>query len=186
MARVKNGATTKARHKKVLKAAKGYFGSKHRLYKSAKEQVMHSRRYAYNDRKKRKNDFRKLWITRINAACREHEISYSMFINGLNKAGVEINRKMLSEIAIHNPEQFSEIVKVAKEGLEGKIKKEKNTETKEVTVNKSIKEEAKKEIKKENKELDKMTVAELKALAKDKNIKGISTMKKEDLINALK
>ena len=109
-----------------------------------------------------------------------------MFINGLNKAGVEINRKMLSEIAIHNPEQFSEIVKVAKEGLEGKIKKEKNTETKEVTVNKSIKEEAKKEIKKENKELDKMTVAELKALAKDKNIKGISTMKKEDLINALK
>ena len=90
MARVKNGAVTKARHKKVLKQAKGYFGSKHRLYKTAKEQLMHSGQYAYRDRKQKKREFRKLWITRINAACRENGISYSRFIEGLTKAGVEI------------------------------------------------------------------------------------------------
>ena len=101
MARVKNGAVTKARRKKVLKQAKGYFGSKHRLFKTAKEQVMHSYVYAYRDRKQNKRNFRKLWIVRINAACRENEISYSKFINGLSKAGVAINRKMLSEIAIN-------------------------------------------------------------------------------------
>ena len=123
MARVKNGAVTKARHKKVLKAAKGYFGSKHRLYKSAKEQLMHSGQYAFRDRKQKKRDFRKLWITRINAACRLNEISYSRFIEGLNKAGVEVNRKMLSEIAINDPKTFSELVKVAKDGKNGKIKK---------------------------------------------------------------
>ncbi len=178
MARVKNGATTKARHKKVLKEAKGYFGSKHRLYKSAKEQLMHSRRYAYNDRKKRKNDFRKLWITRINAACRENGISYSMFINGLNKAGVEINRKMLSEIAINDPKSFKEIVKTAQAGLEGKVTVAKEEKT-------SKKEEVKEE-KKENTDLASKTVAELKEMAKAKGIKGISSMKKDDLINALK
>ena len=100
MARVKNGATTKARRKKVLKQAKGYFGSKHRLFKTAKEQVMHSYMYAYRDRRQNKRNFRKLWITRINAACRLNDISYSKFINGLSKAGVVVNRKMLAEIAI--------------------------------------------------------------------------------------
>ena len=117
MARVKNGATTKARHKKVLKQAKGYFGSKHRLYKTAKEQLMHSGQYAFRDRKQKKRDFRKLWITRINAACRENEISYSKFINGLAKAGIEINRKMLSEMAICDPEGFTAIVETAKKAL---------------------------------------------------------------------
>ena len=121
MTRVKNSVTTKARHKKVLKAAKGYFGSKHRLYKTAKEQLMHSGQYAFRDRRQKKRDFRKLWITRINAACRENEISYSRFIEGLNKAGVEVNRKMLSEIAINDPKAFSELVKVAKDALEGKM-----------------------------------------------------------------
>jgi len=117
MARVKNGAVTKARHKKVLKQAKGYFGSKHRLYKTAKEQLMHSGQYAYRDRKQKKREFRKLWITRINAACRMNDISYSRFIEGLTKAGVEVNRKMLSEIAINDPKMFSEFVSIAK-GLE--------------------------------------------------------------------
>ena len=121
MARVKNGATTKARHKKVLKQAKGYFGSKHRLYKSAKEQLMHSGQYAFRDRKQKKREFRKLWITRINAACRENGISYSRFIEGLNKAGVEVNRKMLSEIAIHDEKAFQELVEIAKKGKEGKV-----------------------------------------------------------------
>ena len=110
MARVKNGAVTKARHKKVLKQAKGYFGSKHRLYKSAKEQLMNSGQYAFRDRRQKKRDFRKLWITRINAACRLNEISYSRFIEGLTKAGIEVNRKMLSEIAINDPKAFSVLV----------------------------------------------------------------------------
>ena len=117
MARVKNGAVTKARRKKVLKQAKGYFGSKHRLFKTAKEQVMHSYVYAYRDRKQNKRNFRKLWIVRINAACRENEISYSKFINGLSKAGVAINRKMLSEIAINDAAGFTAIVEKAKAAL---------------------------------------------------------------------
>ena len=107
MPRVKGGTIHRARRAKVMKEAKGYFGSKHRLYKSAKEQVMHSGKYAYRDRRQKKRDFRKLWITRINAACRENNISYSKFINGLSKAGVTINRKMLSEIAIDSPVSFT-------------------------------------------------------------------------------
>ena len=95
MARVKGGTVARNRRKKVLKEAKGYFGSKHRLYKTAKEQLLHSGTYAYKDRKRKKRDFRKLWITRINAACRENNISYSKFINGLNKAKLSVNRKML-------------------------------------------------------------------------------------------
>lgn len=116
MTRVKNSVATRARRKKVLKRAKGYFGSKHRLFKTAQEQVMHSERYAFRDRKQKKRDFRKLWITRINAGCREKGISYSRFIDGLNKAGVEVNRKMLSELAIYDKEAFANLVKVAKEG----------------------------------------------------------------------
>ena len=120
MTRVKGGTVARARRKKVLKEAKGYFGSKHRLYKTAHEQVMHSGVYAFRDRKQNKRNFRKLWITRINAGCRENEISYSKFINGLNKAGVTINRKMLSEIAINDSKAFSELVKIAKDALDGK------------------------------------------------------------------
>ena len=116
MTRVKNSVATRARRKKVLKRAKGYFGSTHRLFKTAQEQVMHSERYAFRDRKQKKRDFRKLWITRINAGCRENGISYSRFIDGLNKAGVEVNRKMLSELAIYDKEAFANLVKVAKEG----------------------------------------------------------------------
>ena len=123
MTRVKNGVTTKQRHKKVLKEAKGYFGSKHRLYRTANEQVMHSGKYAFRDRRQNKREFRKLWITRINAACRENEISYSKFISGLNKAEVTINRKMLSEIAIDNPKAFADLVVIAKDALNGKVTK---------------------------------------------------------------
>ena len=120
MTRVKGGTIARARRKKVLKEAKGYFGSKHRLYKTAHEQVMHSGQYAFRDRRQNKRNFRKLWIARINAACRENEISYSKFINGLNKAGVLINRKMLSELAIDNKEAFADLVVIAKDALEGK------------------------------------------------------------------
>ena len=191
MARVKNGAVTKARHKKVLKAAKGYFGSKHRLYKTAKEQLMHSGQYAFRDRKQKKRDFRKLWITRINAACRHNEISYSRFIEGLTKAGVEINRKMLSEIAINNPTMFSELVKTAKEGKAGKLTKATEVAGKEVTIGevKAAKttKKAAKEVKEEVKEAvdySKMTVAELKEVAAEKKI-DVAGMKKAEIIEAL-
>ena len=189
MARVKNGAVTKARHKKVLKAAKGYFGSKHRLYKTAKEQLMHSGQYAFRDRKQKKRDFRKLWITRINAACRQNEISYSRFIEGLTKAGVEINRKMLSEIAINDPKMFSELVSVAKDGKAGKITKATEVAGNEVTIGgKTTKAAAKKEIKAEAKEetvdYSKMTVAELKEVAAKKEI-NVAGMKKAEIIEAL-
>ena len=150
MARVKNGAVTKARHKKVLKAAKGYFGSKHRLYKTAKEQLMHSGQYAFRDRKQKKRDFRKMWIARINAACRANDISYSRFIEGLTKAGVEVNRKMLSEIAINDPKAFTELVKVAKDGKAGKITRQEVAKKEAVKVVKeTVKAEKKETVKKE-------------------------------------
>ena len=114
MARVKNGAVTKARRKKVLKQAKGYFGSKHRLFKTAKEQVMHSYVYAYRDRKQNKRNFRKLWIARINAAARMNGLTYSQLINGLKKANVVINRKMLAELAVNDSAAFAKIAEIAK------------------------------------------------------------------------
>lgn len=198
MARVKNGAVTKARHKKVLKQAKGYFGSKHRLYKSAKEQLMHSGQYAFRDRKQRKREFRKLWITRINAACRQNDISYSRFIEGLTKAGVEVNRKMLSEIAINDQKMFSEFVKIARDGKAGKVTRQEEVIGHEVTVTagkgevkeakeekKVEKKETKKEETKEAVDYSKMTVAELKEAAKNAKVEGYSTMKKAELVAAL-
>ena len=131
MTRVKGGTVARARRKKVLKEAKGYFGSKHRLYKTAHEQVMHSGVYAFRDRKQNKRNFRKLWITRINAGCRENEISYSRFIDGLNKAGITVNRKMLSELAIDNPKAFSDLISIAKDALDGKKYTPKKVEVKE-------------------------------------------------------
>ena len=115
--RVKGGTVTHARRKRVLKRASGYFGSKHLLFKTAKEQVMHSLRYAYVDRRNIKRDYRRLWIRRINAACRMNDISYSKFIHGLKLANVNVNRKMLSELAIHDPKAFSDLVELAKKNL---------------------------------------------------------------------
>lgn len=179
MTRVKGGTVSKTRRRKVLKAAKGYFGSKHRLYKTAQEQVFHSGVYAYRDRRQNKRNFRKLWITRINAACRENEISYSKFINGLNKAGIELNRKMLSELAITSPEAFTNLVKIAKDALEGKVTKS----AKKAEPNKEEVKETKTEAKND---YSKMTLTELKAVAKEQGVKGYSTMKKEELLKNIK
>ena len=115
MARVKRGVNAKKRHKNILKHAKGYFGAKSKLFRTANQAVMKSLNYSYIGRKQRKRDFRKLWITRINAAARLNGMSYSKFISGLKKANVNINRKMLSEMAINDPAGFAKLVEIAKE-----------------------------------------------------------------------
>ncbi len=172
MPRVKGGTTNRARHKKILKMAKGYFGSKHRLYRTAHEQVMHSLKYAYRDRKQNKRNFRKLWITRINAACRMNDISYSKFVHGLIKAEVVVNRKMLSEIALDNPKMFTEFVNIANNALAGKP-----------VVEHKVKAVSKK---KAAKDLTGYSVAELRVIAKEKNIEGYTKLKKSELLEILK
>lgn len=114
MARVKRAVGTKKRHKRVLKQAKGYYGAKSKQFRTANDAVMQALNYSYIGRKHRKRDFRRLWITRINAAARLNGMSYSKFINGLKKAEIEVNRKMLSEMAIHDAEGFSKLVEIAK------------------------------------------------------------------------
>ena len=117
MARVKGALMTRKRRKKTLKLAKGYFGSKHRLFKTAKQAVMKSGNYAYIGRKQKKRDFRRLWITRISAACNANGMNYSTFMNGLKKAGITLNRKMLSEIAIADPAAFTALTEKARAAL---------------------------------------------------------------------
>lgn len=117
MARVKRGVVAKARHKKVLKKAKGYYGARSKLYKTAKQAVIKAGQYAYRDRRQRKRQFRALWITRINAAARMHGMSYSQLINGLNKAEIDVDRKVLADIAVHDPDGFGAIVEQARAAL---------------------------------------------------------------------
>ncbi|MCK5758873.1 MAG: 50S ribosomal protein L20 [Clostridiales bacterium] len=114
MARVKGGVKTRARHRKVIKQAKGYFGTKSINFKVAKQAVMKSLQYAYRDRKANKRNFRKIWITRINAAARINGMSYSKFMNGLKLSGIELNRKVLADMAIHDPSGFASLVEQAK------------------------------------------------------------------------
>ena len=125
MPRVKGGVVTRRRRKKILKLAKGYFGSKHILYKTAHEQVMRSLAYSYRDRKQRKRNFRKLWIARINAACKLNDFKYSLFINGLAAANIQINRKMLADLAVNDAQAFTNLVNLAKAALENKVVAEK-------------------------------------------------------------
>ncbi len=117
MSRVKSGVTARARHKKIVKMAKGYYGNKSIQFKVANQQVMKSLSYAYRDRKRKKRDFRRLWITRINAACRMNGVSYSRFINGLKLAGIQLDRKVLADIAVNDPAGFANIVEAAKAAL---------------------------------------------------------------------
>jgi len=118
MPRVKGGTVTRKRRKRVLKLAKGYYGSKHTLFKVANQQVMKSLMYAYRDRRQKKRDFRKLWITRINAAARMNGLSYSRLMHGLKLAGIEVNRKMLADLAIADAAGFAELANTAKKQLE--------------------------------------------------------------------
>lgn len=117
MPRVKGGTVTRRRRKKVLKLAKGYFGSKHTLYRTANQAVMKSGLYAYRDRRQRKRDFRKLWITRINAAARQNGLSYSRFMYGLKQAGIEVNRKMLADLAVNDAQAFAQLAEEAKKAI---------------------------------------------------------------------
>ena len=211
MPRVKGGYTTRRRRKAVLKLAKGYVGSKHTIYRTANEAVMRAMQYAYRDRKQKKRDFRKLWITRINAAAKENGLKYSLFICGLSRAGVEVNRKMLADLAVNDPKAFTEFVEIAKKGLtmpsvkltekvvvlqtesktakaaKADVAQEAPKATKTVKAPKTVKVEAPKtEVAVEaTVDYNKMTVAELKVIAKEKGITGISAMKKADLVAAL-
>ena len=203
MPRVKGGYTTRRRRKAVLKLAKGYVGSKHTIYRTANEAVMRAMQYAYRDRKQKKRDFRKLWIQRINAAAKENGLKYSLFICGLSRAGVEVNRKMLADLAVNDPKAFTEFVEIAKKGLTMPSVKltEKvvvlQTESKAAKAAKAdVAQEAPKATKtvkapktevavEATVDYNKMTVAELKVIAKEKGITGISAMKKADLVAAL-
>lgn len=211
MPRVKGGYTTRRRRKAVLKLAKGYVGSKHTIYRTANEAVMRAMQYAYRDRKQKKRDFRKLWIQRINAAAKENGLKYSLFICGLSRAGVEVNRKMLADLAVNDPKAFTEFVEIAKNGLtmpsvkltekvvvlqteskaakaaKADVAQEAPKATKTVKAPKTVKVEAPKtEVAVEaTVDYNKMTVAELKVIAKEKGITGISAMKKADLVAAL-
>lgn len=212
MPRVKGGITSRKRHKKILKLAKGYFGSKRTLYRTAHEQVMRSLAYAYRDRKQRKREFRKLWITRINAAAKLNNMKYSTLIHGLSLANVQVNRKMLSDIAIFQPEDFTAYCELAKQALAGNLSKVaptpkkvvvKQLPPKKVVAKKKVVVEVEKEApapkkvvaKKEapvaskavveTPDYSKMLVKDLKALAAEKNIEGASKMLKADLVKAL-
>ncbi len=179
MARVKVGTLARRRRKRVLKLAKGYFGSKRVLYKTANQQVMKSLSYGYRDRKQRKRNFRKLWISRINAAARLNGMSYSKMINGLKLAGVNVNRKMMADIAVNDPEGFKVLVETAQKGLDGDIKPQA------VEAAPKTAPATKSEATLSQSDLEDMTVAELKDLCKDKDITGYSSMKKAELIDAL-
>ncbi|MBF4501691.1 50S ribosomal protein L20 [Savagea sp. SN6] len=117
MPRVKAGTVSRQRRNRVLKLAKGYYGSKHTLYRTANEQVMRSFNYAYRDRRQKKRNFRKLWITRINAAARMNDISYSSLMHGLKVAGVEVNRKMLADLAVNDAQAFAQLADTAKQAI---------------------------------------------------------------------
>lgn len=209
MPRVKGGYTTRRRRKAVLKLAKGYYGSKHTLYRTAHEQVMRSLAYSYRDRKVKKREFRKLWIQRINAAAKLNGLKYNTFIFGLTNAGVEVNRKMLADLAVNDAQAFTSLCDIAKANQTPKAKKSENivilnkeskaqralraaqdvksTKTVETKVEAEVKapKAAKPAKKAETVDLSSKTVAELKEMAKAQGIKGISAMKKADLIEAL-
>ncbi len=192
MARVKGGNVARKRRKKILKMAKGYYGSKRTLYRTANEQVMRSLAYAYRDRKQKKRNFRKLWITRINAAARLEDISYSKLMFGLKLADVNVNRKVLADLAVNDMAGFVEIVNVAKKALENPVKKEVSVKTKaepKIIGKAEIKAEVKEDVVAKTEEatvdFSKMKVAELKEYAVANNIDLTGKTLKADILEAI-
>ena len=184
MPRVRGNVQTRARRKKILKLAKGYFGSKHTIYKTAHEQVMRALAYAYRDRKQTKRNMRKLWIVRINAACRLNGFKYSLLINGLMKAGVVVNRKMLADLAYNDPKGFTAVVEVAKKGLSGEIKPQVVEAKPVVQAEKVV---AKVEVAAAPQvELESLTVVQLKEVAQGLGLTGLSGLKKAELVEAIR
>lgn len=206
MPRVKSGVQTRRRRKKILKLAKGYFGSKRTLYRTANEQVMRSLNYAYISRRLRKRDFRKLWIQRINAACKLNGYKYSHLIHGLSLANVEINRKMLADMAVNDEAGFKQLIELSKNAVANKgkepkkvekviktevkkvVKEEPKVEEKKEEVKEELKKEekaSKKEVKPSKTSLEALTVAELREIAKEQGLTGYSSLKKAELIEAI-
>jgi len=192
MARVKRAVHSKKKHKAVLKEAKGYYGNKSRSFRAANEQVMHSGNYAFRDRRARKGEFRRLWIQRINAACRQNGTTYSRFINGLKCAGVEVDRKVLADLAVNEPEAFTSLVEVASASeVSNQTPATKISENNEKAVEESSVDTAEEETQEspaeeiqQSEDLTSLTVAELKEIAKDLDIK-ISGLRKAELIDAI-
>ena len=177
MPRVKGGFVARRRRKKILKLAKGYFGSKSTIFRTANEQVMRSLRYAYRDRKQKKREFRKLWIQRINAAAKLNGTKYSTLIHGLALANVQVNRKMLADIAIHQPADFTAYCTLALNAIKGDLPKvEKVAPKKEVKKVEAVVEAV---------DYSKMLVKDLKALAAQRGIEGADKMLKADLVEIL-
>ena len=180
MPRVKGGYTARRRRKKILKLAKGYFGSKRALYRTAHEQVMRSLSYAYRDRKQKKRQFRKLWITRINAAAKLNNMKYSILIHGLALANVEVNRKVLADLAVNDPAGFTAYCNLAKDAIAGNLPKKVEAKVAPKAVKAAVKVETVEET-----DFSKMLVKDLKALAIEKGIEGADKMLKADLVVAL-
>ncbi len=180
MPRVKGGYTARRRRKKILKLAKGYFGSKRTLYRTAHEQVMRSLSYAYRDRKQKKRVFRKLWITRINAAAKLNNMKYSVLIHGLALANVEVNRKVLADLAVNDPAGFQAYCNLAKDAVNGKLVKKEEVKAEPKATKVEVK-----AVVEETVDYSKMLVKDLKALANEKGIEGADKMLKADLVEAL-
>ncbi len=203
MARVKGGIVTRKRRKKILKLAEGYFGSKHTLYRTAREQVLHSLMYAYRDRKQNKRNFRRLWIARINAAAVANGFKYSKLVHGLSLANVQLNRKVLADIAVTEPTVFTSYVELAKDAIANpakfQVKQEVVAKAEKVVVEKAPKAKVEAVVEKAPKakveavvdtkalevELGKMLVADLRPIAIDKGIENAKSLKKQELVEAL-